>query len=169
MLVSPAPAAFAAGVLPPSTIVDLSAVQDVFDDMTREQYSGTDKTAAGNPTATRSTIFADETGKKKVTLTVDRYATGRDALNAYREAVSKSKLAEFKPLSVPVIGQATFAGRVTRDNETHLGMGALDGNLVIGATIAGYPASHANLDGLVSLARAQDAAAKEALARSGKP
>lgn len=168
MLLCASPAAFAADVLPASVIVDLSVVQDVFDEITREQYSGADKTAAGNPVATRGAIFTDESGKRKVTLTVDRYATARDALDAYREAVSKSKLTDFKPLSVPVVGQATFAGQVTRGSETHLGIGAFDGNLIIGATVAGYPATQANLYALVSLVRAQDSAAKATPAKAAR-
>ena len=128
-------AASAATVLPRGAVVGLSVVQEYFPQVAREQYSGSNGTAAGNPTATRSVIFANEDASKKVTLTVDRYARGRDALSAYREAVAKSKIPGFAPLSVPVFGQATFAGRVTRGAETHLGVGALDGNLVVGAKL----------------------------------
>lgn len=155
--------AAAATVLPRNVILGMNIVQEYFPEVTREQYSGSNGTAAGNPTSTRSVIFVNADASKKVTLTVDRYVNGRDALAAYREAVSKSKIPGFAPISVPVIGQSTFAGRVTRGTETHLGVGAVDGNLVVGATLAGYSATDANIHKLSSLARAEDAAAKRAL------
>ena len=127
------------------------------------QYSGVNRTAIGMPTATRSVIFVDDNATKKVTVSVDRYATGRDALSAYREAVAKSNIPGFLPLHVPITGQATFAGRVTRGAETHLGAGALDGNLVVGATLAGYAATFGNVHRLGTLLRVADAAAKRAL------
>jgi hypothetical protein len=78
----------------------LSFVQKYFPQVIREQYSGGNGTAAGNPTATRSVIFVNADNSKKVTLTVDHYANGRDALAAYREAVSKSKIPGFAPVTV---------------------------------------------------------------------
>jgi D-alanyl-D-alanine carboxypeptidase len=155
--------ASAASVLPRSVVMELSAVREYFPQVTREQYSGSNGTAAGNPTATRSVIFANADASRKVTITVDRYATGRDALSAYREAVTKSKIPGFAPLTVPVIGQATFAGRVMRGSETHLGIGALDRTLIVGATLAGYGATDATVYRLGVLARAEDAAARGAL------
>jgi D-alanyl-D-alanine carboxypeptidase len=152
-----------ASVLPRNVIVGLSVVQERFPQVRREQYSGGNGTAAGNPTATRSVIFVSDDASKKVTLTVDRYASGRDALSAYREAVQKSKIPGFAPMGVPVIGRMTFAGRVTRGTETHLGLGALDGNLVIGATLAGYAPSDASVYRLSSLARTEDARARRVL------
>jgi len=147
-------------VLPRNAIVELSIVQKYFPEVTRERYSGMNQTAAANPTATRSVIFANGDGSKKVTLTVDRYASGGDALTAFHQAVAKSKIPGFAPISVPVIGQSSFAGSVTRGKETHVGMGAVDGNLVVGATLAGYAATDANLQHLISLARVEDAQAK---------
>ncbi len=147
-------------VLPRSAIVELSTVQKYFPQVAREQYSGMNKTAAANPVATRSVIFASSDGSKKVTLSVDRYASGGDALSAFHVAVAKSKIPGFAPITVPVIGQSSFAGRVTRGNETHVGLGAVDGNVVVGATLAGYAATDANLQHLISLARLEDAQAK---------
>jgi hypothetical protein len=147
-------------MLPRGAIVDLKAVQKYFPEVTRERYSGANVTAVGNPTATRSVIFANAGGSKKITLTVDRYASGGDALTAFHQAVAKSRVPGFVPITVPVIGQASFAGRVTRGSEAHLGVGAVDGNLVVGATLAGYAATDANVERLVALARAQDAQAR---------
>jgi len=147
-------------VLPRSAIVELSTVQKYFPQVMRERYSGMNKTAAANPVATRSVIFVSGDGSKKVTLSVDRYASGGDALSAFHIAVAKSKIPGSAPITIPVIGQSSFAGRVTRGNETHVGLGAVDGNLVVGATLAGYAATDANLQHLISLARLEDAQAK---------
>ncbi|HEX3456538.1 MAG TPA: hypothetical protein VHR97_01155 [Candidatus Baltobacteraceae bacterium] len=155
-----AAAATPSPVLPRSAILELTTVQKYFPQVTREQYSGMNKTAAANPVATRSVIFASGDGSKKVTLTVDRYASGGDALSAFHQAVAKSKIPGFVPISIPVIGQSSFAGRVTRGNETHVGIGSVDGNLVVGATLAGYSATDANVQHLISLAHLEDAQAK---------
>ncbi len=149
-------------VLPRSIVVGLSTVQKYFPQVAHEQYSGSNSTAAGNPTATRSVIFINGDASKKVTITVDWYATVRDASAAYKEAVSKSKIPGFSPLKVPTIGQATFAGRVTQGKETHVGIGALNGNLIVGATLAGYPATSENVRRLVALTVAEQAAAGRA-------
>lgn len=160
-------AAASNAVLPRNVVVGLSVVQKYFAEVTREQYSGSNSTAVGNPAATRSVFFVNADGSKKVTLSVDRYASNGAALTAYREAVGKSKLPGFSPLTVPTIGQSTFAGRLTRGAETHVGMGALDGNLIVGATLAGFAASKTNINNLVSLARIEEATAKRALSAGG--
>jgi len=103
-------------VLPRSAIVELSTVQKYFPQVMRERYSGMNKTAAANPVATRSVIFVSGDGSKKVTLSVDRYASGGDALSAFHIAVAKSKIPGSAPITIPVIGQSSFAGRVTRGN-----------------------------------------------------
>lgn len=155
-------AAAESGVLPRGVIVSVSAVQTYFPQVTREEHSGSNATAVGAPTATRSVIFANGDASKKVTLSVDRYASGRDASAAYRSAIAKSRIPGSAPITVPVLGQATFAGRVTRGSETHVGMGILDGNLIVGATLAGYSANDANLHKLWALARLEATAAREA-------
>ncbi len=149
-------------VLPRSTVVGLSTVRNYFPEAVREHYSGANATAAASPTATRSVIFINNNGSKKVTVSVDRYATSREASSAYREAVAKSKIPGFAPLSVPQLGQATFAGTITRGAETHVGLGALTGNLIIGVTLAGYPATGDNIHRLVALAQAEMKMAKGA-------
>lgn len=146
-------------VLPRSIVVGLTTVQKYFPQVAHEQYSGSNSTAVGSPTGTRSVIYTNGDASKKVTISVDWYATARDASAAYREAVSKSKIPGSSPLKVPTIGQATFAGRVTQGNETHVGLGALSGNLIIGATLAGYPATSENVRRLVALTVAEQAAA----------
>ncbi|HET6275984.1 MAG TPA: hypothetical protein VFE16_08670 [Candidatus Cybelea sp.] len=154
-----AAAALATAVLPRSAVLDLGTVQKYFPQVTREEYSGTNRTSSGDPTATRIVIFVNGDASKKVTISVDRYATGRDALAAYHQAVEKSKIPGFAPIGVPVVGQAAFAGKVTRGAETHLGIGAVNGKLVIGATLAGYAPTDANLHKLSSLLRTESTVA----------
>jgi hypothetical protein len=56
------------------------------------------------------------------------------------------------------MGQQSFAGSVTQGMETHVGLGALDGKFVFGLTLAGFDATPDNVDNLVGLARAENAA-----------
>jgi hypothetical protein len=99
-----------------------------------------------------------------VTITVDQYASSSDASSAYQEAVQKSKIVPgFKPLSAPNLGQNAFIGTATQQGETHIGLGALHGILVVGATLAGYDPTPQNTAKLISLTREEERAAKAAL------
>jgi hypothetical protein len=49
--------------------------------------------------------------------------------------------------------------------ETHVGLGALDRHLIVGVTLAGFDATLDDLINLVTLARAEDAAANSASGR----
>ena len=51
--------------------------------------------------------------------------------------------------------------------ETHIGIGALDHKLIVGATLAGYDATPENTTKLVAVARTQGATAKRAVGPSG--
>jgi len=85
-----------------------------------------------------------------------------------QQAVKKSQSAPgFKPVSVPTLGQQTFAGTSTMGAETHIGLGALDHNLIVGATLAGYDATPDNATKLVAMARRQDDAAKRSVGPRG--
>jgi hypothetical protein len=111
-------------------------------------------------------IYASGDGSKKVTITVDQYESLDDASSAYQQALQKSRsVPGYKPVPVPALAQQTFAGRVTKGAETHIGLGALDHKLIVGATLAGYDATADNRDKLVSIARMQVAAAQKALGR----
>jgi hypothetical protein len=153
--------------LPRNVVVPLSAVNRLFPEITRQTSTGHNSTATNNPNATRSVIYASGDGSKKVTITVDQYGTPGDASSAYEQAIQKSQsVPGFKPITVPNLGQQAFAGSVTVDAETHVGLGALDGRLIVGATLAGYDATPDNTAKLVALARRELAAAKMVLGRS---
>jgi hypothetical protein len=102
-----------------------------------------------------------------VTISVDHYENTTDASSAYEQAVEKSKIPGFKPVSVPNLGQKTFAGTVTSGGETHVGLGALVGKLIVGVTLAGYDATPDNVAKLVALAQKEDTAARVAMNASG--
>jgi hypothetical protein len=155
------------GLLARKFVVSLRLVGQFFPEIIRTASTGRDTTAVGNPEATRAVIYANADGTKLVTVTVDRYATVDDAEAAYREALDRSeKVPGFGPISLRLnVGQQSFAGTVTMGGETHVGLGALDGRRIFGATLAGFDATPDTLINLVALARAQDAAATSAGAR----
>jgi hypothetical protein len=154
-------------VLARGAIVPLTVVQRFFPEVTQEASTGNNLTAVGKTTATRSVIYTNSDSSKKVTMSVDQYASANDASSAYQEAVQKSKAVPgFKPVSAPNLGQNGFIGTVTQGKETHIGLGALHGTLIVGATLVGYDPMEGNIARLLSLAREEEAAAKEALDRT---
>jgi hypothetical protein len=155
--------------LPLNVIVPLSAVSRYFPDIAREVSAGPNSTATGNPKATRMVVYETGDGSKKVTISLDRYASARDASSAYQQAVQKSQsVSGFKPVSVPTLGQRTFAGTTTMGTETHVGLGMLDNDLIVGATLAGYDPTADNVAKLAALGRMQRAAARVGSSRSRK-
>jgi hypothetical protein len=148
-------------LLPRKVVVPINQVQQFFPQVTIQASTGRNSTATGNPKATRSVIYTGDDGSQKVTITVDQYGTLSSASSAYQEAVEKSEAVEgFTPISVtPPVGQESFAGTVTQGGETHIGLGALDGKLVVGVTLAGFSFTDENVTNLISLARVEDAVA----------
>jgi hypothetical protein len=148
-------------LLPRKVIVPVSVANRSFPELSRESGTGQNATAVGNFIATRSVIYTNNDNSKKVTITVDRYASARDASSAYQEAVRKSKIVPgFKPISTPNLGRHAFIGTVTQGAETHIGLGALNGTLIVEVTVAGYEATSDNTAKLISLTRKQEDAAR---------
>ena len=168
---SPSPANGSAkaldSMLPRKVVVSISTVNHFFPEVTREASTGQNMTAVANAKATRSVIYANSDSSKKITITVDQYPTANDAASAYQEAVAKSKTVPgFKPVPVENLGQNTFVGTVTQGGETHIGLGALHGTLIVGATLAGYDPTPENTAKLISLTREEERAAIAALERN---
>jgi len=146
-------------------VVPLSVVNRFFPEITREATTGQNLTAVGNAKATRSVIYANSDSSKKVTITVDQYASSSDASTAYQEAVQKSKTVPgFKPIPAENLGQNAFIGTVTQGGETHIGLGALDGTVIVGATLAGFDPTPDIIDKLISMTREEEGLAKTAVA-----
>ncbi len=146
-------------------VVPLSVVNSFFPEITREATTGQNLTAVGNAKATRSVIYANSDSSKNVTITVDQYASSSDASSAYQEAVQKSKTVPgFKPIPAENLGQNAFIGTVTQGGETHIGLGALDGTVIVGATLAGFDPTPDIIDKLISMTREEEGLAKTAVA-----
>ena len=130
--------AISGSTLPRNVIVPLGEVTRLFPDIVREASTGRNVTATGSPQATRMVIYESGDGSKKVTITVDQYGSSSDASSAYKQAVQKSQsVPGFESVRVPSLGQQSFAGTTTMGAETHVGLGALDHKLIVGATLAG--------------------------------
>jgi len=146
-------------------VVPLSVVNRFFPEITREATTGQNLTAVGNAKATRSVIYANSDSSKNVTITVDQYASSSDASSAYQEAVQKSKTVPgFKPIPAENLGKNAFIGTVTQGGETHIGLGALGGTVIVGATLAGFDPTPDIIDKLISMTREEEGLAKTAVA-----
>jgi hypothetical protein len=151
-------------ILPRNVVVPISTVTRFFPEITREASTGQNLTAVANARATRSVIYANSDSSKRVTITVDQYPTASDASSAYQEAVAKSKnVPGFRPISADNLGPNAFVGTVTQGGETHIGLGALHGVLIVGATLAGYDPTPENTAKLISLGREEERAARAAM------
>lgn len=147
-------------------VVSLGVVRGYFPRVTRQQATGQNTTSSGAPIATRQVIFANAGASAKVTLSVDQYTSSKRASVAFGEAARKStKVLGFSPLRVPKVGQRSAAGTVTQGNETHVGIAALQGGMIIQATIAGFAATHGKIATIVVLTRRELATAERQCAR----
>ena len=161
---SPSPAKASDSILPRNIVVAINVVNRFFPEVTSEASTGRNLTAVANTKATRSVIYANSDSSKKVTITVDQYPTASDASSAYQEAVAKSKTVPgFKPVPAENLGQNAFVGTVTQGGETHIGLGALRGTLIVGATLAGYDLTPENTASLISLTHEEERVVKVAI------
>jgi hypothetical protein len=162
-------AAPSAQLLPRNTVVPVSVVTQYFPDVTKEASTGPNETRVGKPFASRSVVFASADGKKKVTLSVDQYASASYAAAAYQTAVQGSKAAPgFNPAAAPNLGQEAFAGTSQVGAEMHFGLGARDGRLIMSVTHAGdIPVTPDNSNNLISLGGVELTTARQVLGPSG--
>ena len=154
--------------VPRNVIVSLRVVKSYFPDITKQASTGTNSSVIGNARATRSVIYTNGDGSKKVTLSVDQYPRATDASSAYQQAVQGSQAAPgFTPLPSPNLGGPAFAGISRAGAESHVGVGTLSGRLIVNDTIAGYDTSPKTVNKVVALLRKEVAAAKAALGTRG--
>ncbi|MGH9806217.1 MAG: hypothetical protein ACRD9W_02975 [Terriglobia bacterium] len=153
-------AAESAALLPRTTVVLVSVVNQYFPDVTKESSTGPNETSVGSPIASRSVVFTNADGQKKVTISVDQYANVSDAAAAYQTAVQGSKAAPgFKPAASPNLGQEAFAGTSQVGAEMRFGLGARDGRLIMTGTHAGDIAvTPNNWNNIISLSGAWNSA-----------
>jgi len=147
----------------PLPIVGLDVVRRYFPPMSTVRADGVNQNAVGHPEKTRLVVYSDDDGARLVTLSLDRHTDATAAGAAYGLAVEGSRAVEsFTLLASPALGEQAFAGTVTQAGETHVGLGALSGRLVVGATVAGFDASDETVAHLTALAREQMTAAAAA-------
>lgn len=104
-------AAAAAETLPRDTVVPASAVAQVFPEVTKEAGTEPNQTSVGNATASIPVIFTSPDGRKKITLSVDQYASAADAAAAFATAVKASEVAPGdKQAETPDPGEEALAG-----------------------------------------------------------
>ena len=147
------------------TVVPVSVVIQHFPEVTKEAGTGPNETSIGKPIGSRSVVFTSADGMKKVTLSIDQYASASEAAAAYRTAVAGSVSAPgFKPAAKPDLGQEAFAGTSQVAEEMHFGLGARDGSLTMSATHAGdIPVTPDNSTNLIRLGGEELTTAKQVL------
>ena len=113
--------------------------------MTQETAAGEDESALGNPTGTRSVTYATDDNLQRVVISVAQYQSSDDASSAYQKAVQGSKEAPGgEGETVSDLGEEAFIGVSAQGNETHVGGGALYGDLIVIATLQGYDGTDEN-------------------------
>ena len=143
-------------------VAPLSVVKRFFPEVSQESNTGQNATAVGKSEATRSVIYTSSDKSKKLTISVDQYATSSDASAAYGQAVQKSRIVPgFKLIDAPNLGPQAFVGTVTQGTETHIGVGVLRGTLIVGITLVGYEPRSDTTAKLVSLAREEEKVASQ--------
>jgi hypothetical protein len=143
-------------LLPRNVIIALDAITPHFSEITAEAETGENSTSSGQPVANRMVIYANADQSKKVTVSVDQYASDADATAAFDDAAARSKEVEgFSPLPAPDIGDKASAGTVTQGDETHVGVAVLKGDRIVQATAAGFSATPADIRKIEAVAAAQ--------------
>jgi len=101
-------------VLPRDRIIPLSTIKEFLPEMSREMATGSDETAIGKPTGTRSVTYATADGSQRVVISVDQYRGPRDAASAYQRAFQLSReVPGARGEPVPDLGQRAFLGVAT--------------------------------------------------------
>ena len=159
------PTSSGAALLPRDAIISLSTVQEVLPEMTQETATGPNQTVVGNPTANRAVTYASADGSQRVVISVDQYKSSEEASSSYREASQMSQEVPGVTSSETVsdLGDGAFIGVVTQGDETHVGGGALYGDLIVTTTLQGYDGTEENIAKVIELLGKQGDAAQQAL------
>lgn len=151
-------------LLPRDVILSPRAVQAVMPELTRETASNANATAVGKPIGSRAVTFATADGGRRVVLSVDRYRHAADAATAFQDAMRASQAVPgVEATPVADLGEAALIGVVTQGDETHVGGGALFGDLIVNATLQGFAGTDANKATVAELIQRQADHARQAL------
>jgi hypothetical protein len=151
--------------LPRNVVLTLSEVRQVLPEMSQETATGDDETALGNPRDSRSVTYATADGSRRVVISVAQYQSAQDASSVYRTAVQGSLEAPGASggEAVANLGEQAFVGVSAQGGETHVGGGALYGDLIANVTLQAYDGTTENRARVTELIRMEAAAATRAL------
>jgi hypothetical protein len=159
-----------AALLPRDTILPLSAVQDIVPEIASETVTGENATAVGHPIANRAVTFATADREHRVVLSVDRYERVDDASTAFQDAFRASQeVPGVEAEAVSDLGDAALIGIITQGDETHVGGGALFGDLIVNATLQAFEGTDANKAIVAALIQRQAEHAEQALGGAATP
>jgi hypothetical protein len=114
--------------------------------------------------------FATADGAHRVVLSVDRYESADDASTAFQDAFRASQeVPGVTAEAVADLGEAALIGVVTQGDETHVGGGALFGDLIVNATLQAYEGTDANKAIVAELIQRQAEHAEQALRPGASP
>ena len=157
-------------LLPRDVILPLAAVQEIVPEVAAETATGENATAVGTPSANRAVTFATADGAQRVVVSVDRYESADDASRAFQDAFRASQeVPGVTAEAVSDLGEAALIGVVTQGEETHVGGGALFGDLIVNATLQAYEGTDTNKATVAALIRRQAEHAEQALQPAASP
>lgn len=143
-------------LLPRDVILPVAAVQAVIPEIAEETNTGANASAMGTPIANRAVTYSTADGAHHLVLSVDEYRSAEDAAREFNEAVEASQeVPGVATEMVSNLGEAALLGVVTQGDETHVGGGALFGNLVVGATLQSFDGTAENKARVAELLRKQ--------------
>ena len=154
--------------LPRNVVLTLSEVKQVLPEMSQETAAGEDETALGTPRGSRGVTYAADGGSRRVVISVAQYQSAQDASSTYQTAVQASLAAPGGVgEALANLGEQAFIGASAQGGESHVGAGALYGDLIVNVTLQGYDGTPANNARVTELIRMEAAAATRALQLSG--
>ena len=102
--------------------------------------------------------YASADGSQRAVISVDKYPSPKEASSAYEQAFQMSQeVPGAKGEPVSELGQRAFIGVATQGNETHVGGGALYGDLIVTVTLQGYDGTKENKAKVAAIIRKQAA------------
>ena len=140
--------------LPRDAVLSVAAVHAVIPEMSYEADTGPNVTVMGTPVANRAVTFNSADDRQRIVLSVDQYGSADDARRAFDEAaLASSQVPGVEVDSVSGLGEKALIGVATQGNETHVGGGALFGDLIVIATLQFFEGSDENKKRVATLIR----------------
>lgn len=147
-----------------NAVLTLGEVKQVLPEMSQETASGEDETALGTPRGSRGVTYATDDGSRRVVISVAQYQSAQDASSTYGVAVQASLAAPGgSGGALANLGEQAFIGASAQGDESHVGAGALYGELIVNVTLQGYDGTPENRATVTELIRMEAAAATRAL------